>query len=395
MAFTHVFIIPYILFLLVRAMAVRQRARFCEADVNSDDLINAICLVARRPQFLKYGEALDCKVNQKRVAQVKPIWVAAHKLWSKLSFTQKYVEDLMLKVEVRQRELWGKEMPPKVLKSWQVATARQFRAMARHVSQALIKKRPWAVSLIADGVAKGEVPKDEAEDTDEDEDTDACEGEEGAEEEDPKESDEIVEATDEEQEENSEGAGASTVEPLPPKPCLKKKGSIGKTAHEIVHKISFVGYDTEHEQAWRQRHDGPKEWAVELILPEKDSDPIMAKFADGELLEVKGITAKGVKATEAARKFQKGHATLWEGVTSDGYKVTITRKEDRTPLLILYRYGGETEKNGKLKQLCQVALKVFGDVEDPDRHGCMMSHVQSCHYRKGRVGHQGLLATVL
>ena len=118
----------------------------------------------------------------------------------------------------------------------------------------------------------------------------------------------------------------------------------------------------------------------------------MALFADGAELEVKGITVTGMKATETANKFQKGHATLWEGETKDGYKVMITRKADRTPLLILYR---RAEGKAKEKQLCQVALKVFGDVEDPDRHGCMQSHVQSCHYRKGRVGHQGLLATVL
>lgn len=50
----------------------------------------------------------------------------------------------------------------------------------------------------------------------------------------------------------------------------------------------------------------------------------------------------------------------WAG-KFDGQRIYITKRKDRSPLLILY---AETSR-GKAKQLCQIGLKHFGDV-DPE-----------------------------
>ena len=107
-----------------------------------------------------------------------------------------------------------------------------------------------------------------------------------------------------------------------------------------------------------------REWAETITVPEGavDTDHPLAKFGD-EYVTVKSLTVKQYKAMEEGRRKAKA-AVLWEGkLASDATtKLSIKRKPDRTPLLILFKCApGEKEK-----QLCQVALKVFGDVEAKD-----------------------------
>ena len=95
----------------------------------------------------------------------------------------------------------------------------------------------------------------------------------------------------------------------------------------------------------------------------QESDHPLAKFADGTALPIKTITVKDIKAIEAAARLRSKSAVLWEGVRGDA-KLSIKKKPDRTPLLILFAHqNGEKAE----KQLCQVALKVFGDVDAEDR----------------------------
>ena len=82
------------------------RARF-DGAVCTAALIAAICTVASKPGFLKYGETLDCPVNQSKILAVKAIWFEAYKLWKPLTFSQKYIEELSSKVEEHQRESCG------------------------------------------------------------------------------------------------------------------------------------------------------------------------------------------------------------------------------------------------------------------------------------------------
>ena len=94
----------------------------------------------------------------------------------------------------------------------------------------------------------------------------------------------------------------------------------------------------------------------------KESDHPLAKFADGTTLPIKTITVKDIKAIEAAARLRSKSAVVWDGVRGDD-KLSI-KKPDRTPLLILFAHqNGEKAE----KQLCQVALKVFGDVDAEDR----------------------------
>ena len=109
----------------------------------------------------------------------------------------------------------------------------------------------------------------------------------------------------------------------------------------------------------------------EYPADDSKSDKVHARFANGDIIHIPSLAVKGLKAAEAAKDHKNSKKALWEGLKGD-HKVTINRKIDRQPLLILYRHGDE--ESTKTKQLCQVALKVFGDVDAPDRR----PHAKSC-----------------
>ncbi len=69
------------------------------------------------------------------------------------------------------------------------------------------------------------------------------------------------------------------------------------------------------------------------------------------------MTVEELKAEDAIRA--KTKKTYWES-EKDGKKLTIVRKPDRTPLLILYLH------DNKQQQLCQLQLKYFGDTDLED-----------------------------
>lgn len=65
----------------------------------------------------------------------------------------------------------------------------------------------------------------------------------------------------------------------------------------------------------------------------------------------------------------KTKQVLWQG-EKDLVKLTIVRKPDRTPLLILYKH-----ENKKQQQLVQMQLKYFGDT---DAEECKLTECLSC-----------------
>lgn len=265
-------------------------------------------------------------------------------MWPKLSFSQKDVVAVMAQVEAKQREVWPKQLNAKDLKVWQEALAKQFRAMARHLGQALIKKRPWALQVVADGkhepdagCAEDEEEEDAEGEEEEEELLEEEEDEEEEQEEDEEESDDaemldrvvknhamkkatLAAVAVEEAKEAAEKAKAQAASAKAHEAAAKEasdkakarsrtKSAIDKPALKANEKnVCFVGYDTEHNQAWRQTPGGVKEWARELILPDTEGDQVVkAKFENGDVVPVPGITATGIKAAEEAMKFKKGH----------------------------------------------------------------------------------------
>ena len=324
-------------------MAARERF-----SGDTSGIVKALSAVALKPNFLKYVEDLKAPVNRAAISKLASVWQVAHSVWKPLVFSQKWAEDVMGELEARQHITWGDKMPPAVLKSWRTNMAKQFRAMARHLGQGLAQKKKWAHDVIG---------RDEAGDkTDEGEDAEAAEEE--AEEEEPE--------GDEEEEPEVEAAEPAVA------PSVASGSAAGpsiKRPAAAKSEIAFVGYDREYEKAWRMRvGTNEKEWAESLIIPEgaTDSDHPLAKFGN-DLVPVKGLTVKHVKAIEA-NKSKATTAVVWEGkMKLDETRLTIKRKPDRTPLLILFKHPqGEKEK-----QLCQVAVKVFGDVDAQDlwQHG--------------------------
>lgn len=324
------------------------------------------------PNGLKYVEDLRGPVNKSRIQASRSVWKVAYGTTKKLAFTQAFLVEVMAEVEALNRTKWGDPMPSAVLKNWKTSLAKQFRAMARHLSQALSTNKQWAWEIVNGDREEGkeeatESRGDEAAETGEEED---AEGDEEEDAEGDGEGDEEEEAEEEPEDEDEKPltkAAPRTASSTPPpalKPCLKKPAA---SAAGLKKGVVWSGFDVELGKAWRMLPGKPKEWSDEdLIIPEgaKDSDVPLARFPNGDTEPVKGLTVKQARlAIELKKRGKNATAVKWEKErVGDKMKLAIKRKPDRTPLLILY----ELAEGMPERQKRQVALKTFGDVDLKD-----------------------------
>lgn len=325
---------------------------------------------------MKYCEDLKGPVNRDKLKGAETVLKAAYEAWPPMTFSQTWAVEVMCQVEAKQRAAWGDRMPKAQLTSWSTSLAKQFRAMTRHFAQGLITKKDWAHGIINSSVVKGS--ENNAGDGEDGEGVEVHgEGEEGGEEEIGGEGDEEEADPQDEGAEEEEEAEEEEAEEDNDKEAMEEAGAATtadkkRLAEKLVMKrpagsdeAKFASYDNETEKAWRMLPGGrEREWSDEsLIIPPdaKDTDNPLAKFLNGDLLPVKGLTIKILKAKVSAKK--TASAVLWETTTPAGMKLMIKRKPDRTPLLILFKYTDGSRE----KQICQVALKVFGDIDDADR----------------------------
>ena len=123
-----------------------QRPRF---KGSPDDVAKIIAEFAKVPEVLHYSESMAAPVNKDRIKEVGPMWRAIHeKSPTSLAFSQTQAEDIFAKVRELAEAKWQRRMTPSEAKDWAVAQARQFRAMARHISCAKVKKYTWVMELL-------------------------------------------------------------------------------------------------------------------------------------------------------------------------------------------------------------------------------------------------------
>ena len=93
-----------------------------------------------------------------------------------------------------------------------------------------------------------------------------------------------------------------------------------------------------------------------------------ALYANGDEEEVMGVTLREVKLEDEVRSRAGNLGSLW----SSSYKtkrLCIQRRADRHPLLLLLM-----EKEGAMRQICQMPLRLFGD---PELEELVLRSVQS------------------
>ena len=293
-----------------------QRPRF---KGSTDDVAKIIAEFAKVPEVLRYSEALDAPVNKDRIKEVGPMWRAIHeKTMMNLAFSQTQAEGIFVKVRELAEAKWQRRMTPSEAKDWAVAQARQFRAMARHISCAKVKKYTWVMELLD----LGEHADGEGAETAEAED---CEEEEAEEEEEKVAKQPKAKAKQK----------ASKVE----KPKLEEEPNLApdrKSGKVEESKQYTYGYDTELQNAWRlsSKPGSKNEWAVSL-LPE-------------------------IGATDASHPvatFKDGHEEGIKTVTMQELKRAALLKKNRSPLLIIF----QMTENGTEQQVCQIHVRHFGD----------------------------------
>jgi membrane peptidoglycan carboxypeptidase len=127
----------------------------------------------------------------------------------------------------------------------------------------------------------------------------------------------------------------------------------------------FVGYDEEMKQCWRQRDVGAeKEWTNDIYCntdAEGSSDPVRARFTNGETMEVPDLTVGlwlGIKTSSQPRETKRGKAVpaIWEKKLGSGAEVQIKRRTDRTDLVSMYI---KDKGSKKWRQMLQVRVNLF------------------------------------
>jgi hypothetical protein len=150
-------------------------------------IVTAICSVAVRPNFLSYTESLTGPLERVKIEKMSIMWGPIYKVWSSLSFAQTFVEEVMQQVANKMKVQWCVDLEStsdEQITAWSQSHAKQFRAMSRHLGQAIAARKGWALNIVKAPVDAG------------DDDDGEQEGEEKGEEEVPKETDEVCDEVD-------------------------------------------------------------------------------------------------------------------------------------------------------------------------------------------------------
>ena len=94
----------------------------------------------------------------------------------------------------------------------------------------------------------------------------------------------------------------------------------------------------------------------------EDCHPV-AIWADGAKRSIVQMTIAELKAAKSS--MGRGRGRMWSDCRdSDGADVYIARRADRSPLLVLFEEVSNGGTDKVTKQMCQVAIKQMGDIQD-------------------------------
>jgi len=284
-----------------------------------------------RASWLDYKVDKDKKSNQPEVEKQKALLVelARHDLC--FYFNKEIVKAAFKEVRSRKGEQWSMDGPKSA--RWVNAMEAKFRAMTKHLGDALKKQAKWAMKVITPVTEAGE-DAGAADAGDEDEEADEDDAAEEAEEE---EADGTV-VTDNAADESWED---------------------GENLHGDEAPV-IVGFSQEHKKAYRIKLDGVMDFADDLIEPGQtasEDDPMIAWWNDGFKAEIAELTVKEFKEFAAATGDPKGSKAdnkFWDGTSPDGSKVSVRLMQVKgVPFVVI--------KEGE-KQLAQMKGDVVGDI---------------------------------
>lgn len=316
-------------------MPAGHRQRF---DGALDSLVDIVADSATTPDFLRYSTDINAPLQSTRILAHANTCQRIRPLCPRFVFSQATMESVFVRVAERNRDVWPKALTDSELDDWNESISKQFRSMARAINQALVKnpRRAWLQELWRKG-GSGDTPTD----------------------------------------------GPAIVRPDLAEADSPEAPSPPTVGTSLTLPGFFCGYDLEHEKAWRAPSDRPheKEYAIDHEVPSGASpdDPILAVFADGAKVVIPSVSVGEHKQRLETPSSSAAPGMYWQG-RYDHKRISITKRKDRSPLLILYM----DTNAGKTKQLCQLALKHFGDV-DLEEPLCRCRFLVSIRIRAGRT----------
>ena len=355
-----------------------------------DDMADAICLVAKVPEFITYDLKTDAKAGKTFRLQKRPIqdsrlmWAALTKLQGNLSFSKTQWGKALRKTAGLQKDTWPVALSVKETNGWVEVLQARLQTQQGHLQLALKKhaKKPTKQSAWLDKMFEGEPmmkrPAGKVEGSKE-ESKEASKEEEAAKEASEEASkDEEEEASEASEEEASNAAIVVEEEELDDDAIDGEEvvGPIAGSEDEwmvqngsLVEKF-YYGYCRELKQAWRALASTPekKEFSMNLLIGDakRDDDFVMARFPDGRSAVIQDLTVAELRAMRLA-ELEKPGALVEQHHKKSGhrYYATYVKRDDRITIWKTLR----VKKDNNKKQKCMVVIGWFR--EESDESNCV------------------------
>jgi len=267
------------------------------------------------PEFLQYSEDPSARIDTLKIQRHKPLWQCVYRAHPALTFMQTDMESTFKRIVPQASQKWSRILAEDEVSKWATSQAKQFRCMARHIKQAIIKAKcpnqwpPWLKRTLE----PDSTPQEE------------------------------------------------------PTPCMALGSETDSSTQLVRHEATMaLGSETDsstrgefhwdHEQCQGYKL-GSGSLPVWAIKNDHCGEHVVATFADGTRHEYGNVTA--TKLTDRRRP----HARHWH-CTHQGKQLFTTIIAGRSPLAVFY----VQMPSSKPVQMCQTAVRSWleGDenVED-------------------------------
>lgn len=298
------------------------------------------------------------QIESKKILPHRKMWRAVDAVHPKLTLTKTEGEATMKIVAgINGGRIWERPLNKTELADFARRMGLRFRTMARHVTDTTVR-HPEAVWLVKLGLDAGDAAVDDTDAGDASEANDEEGGEDGGEEEEP-EKDEVVEPE-----------------------------TLGEDRQPDNGVLSFFyGFDWELKNAWRRATNAsekdPLEYAAQVVAAGGDDGHPVASFSVGTAI-IKAISNGKLKAIQATN----ATSSLWAGTTKTGAKIRIGRRKDRDPLVGMWEFDPDTNKEF---MIFMVHVKVFGPPSElNDRSAADLTQVLAQKHANGYLRRQDL-----
>lgn len=273
--------------------------------------------------WLSYGEYVkSSKVHLSTIIKHSSMVQRLLTIMPTLSYKQTDLKGAMSLCKEETSEDWPVKLKEHEIQEWDEVMARRLHVILRHVAQARLQKRSWALQLNKE--AKQEATAQNS-------------------------GDEATDPVDD----NKEAA------PLFEDGLQDESESEGRWASAAA----WHGYAPDNGAAWKEVPGEVREFSVDFRIPQnaKGSDPIEVMFRGGDLQQVQALSVADFLEMQKNRSDAKattGHnkCVYWTGTTSEGDELRLHIRADRERLTAL--------TNWRTKALiCMVKSSLFESQE--------------------------------